>query len=1055
MLRNQASVRQPTHSLQPSWKLFAITVVTAGLSACGGGGDAPTTSQPENSQAAVDAPLSAQFVPVVSGLVSDTGWVAAPPIVPTSTATTDKSPPGRVFYVETLWGAANQSTADRDGTSEEKAWLNLRDFAKVQFQAGDKVLLRCGSVWREQLVFNATGTANATDEAKGYFVNPTLGNGVTIGVYATATQPCTEANLPVIRASENGNSLVWAPATVEGRSILQALKNDGTTVARLFRYSTPETRARYPNETSTQRYAYANAVEKGSSETEADWNSRRYKQFKVKESVRQELLGRDIVDATVYIRTSAFQIQRRTVTAYDASTGLVTLNSNLTSEGKPIQAATGTGYFLQGKKWMIDQPGEWTQADGYLYYAPRESAPAGIELTHSSINTSNAPPPPSHYKVRHFGIKLVGINNLTIERISFEHQEYSALSIEGSSNVTVSGVHAAYPKEIGIEVGPSRTAYSDNVVVTKSRVLGAGGYGIVTIKENNPGKVKFNDNYVSEIGTAVSSSTFEAGIGIRVGGTNSEAKNNYVINTGAAGLWFSGDAPGLVVEGNTVFNACKRLADCGGIYTFPDVTQATATSIAKPTATEVPKYVRNNLVTGVMGDMEGLPDGTFRTTNVPGRFLAHGLYLDSHSRNVEIVGNQVTGSQVGIYLHNSAWNKVQGNQVKSAVHASLLVSDDWTNQPPPKGLIRGNRIQGNTWFSHRRVDPAAFGTGSQAIGSIRGSVDQVYAQFWAHPIDPKQMFEDNTAGDRNVSENNKTITLSKVESPAIWRINSANQLVQSSGGIWGKKAGSAPHVELSANEWLGMVATTSGSTPDGESSPVSYRPYATTVGAGGNSLIADFLLPQTPKTWFPNFTAGGSFSIQAGLPECGSAPSCGMLTGSEGWHIVASQPFSLTQNAMYLVQYNITAGGAGAWSDALVRPDAAPWTAVASLQPFQLSANEKRRIEHFFRAPANASNMVLSLRPSDRTTATAGKTIYLNKAGLHAVDSVQVLGALESFSVTLANSSQAARGFECAETGLSSCTNVKDEKGQDVVFPVQVDARTMKRLYVTSPTWSN
>lgn len=1025
--------------MRTSRSVLTIALAAAGLSGCGGGGESSSATQDNSPTAPTGATLSPQFVPVVSGLVKESGWVASPPVVTNSNATTPKT--GRVFYVETLWGASNQSTAGRDGTSEDKAWLNLSDFAKkTDFQNGDKILLRCGSVWREQLKIIASGTS---DPAKGTFVNASLGNGVTIGVYATPTQPCNEGNLPVIRASDYVSPQSWSPATIEDRPVLQTTV---TAASRLFRKSIPETWARYPNETATQRYAKAIAVEQLGGESESAWNARKFKQFKVTEDVRLALYGREVKNSLVYIRTTPFEILRSTVSDYNQDTGVVTLIVNLftgnKSDNKYVQVPTGAGYFLAGKTWMIDQPGEWASVNKTLYYQPRETTPQDMELTQS----------------RDYGIRIEGINNLTIERISFEHQTASALSIVGSSNVTVSGVHIAYSQETGIEIAKLGTTVSNNVSVIKSRIIGPGRHGITAAANNHPGKVQFNDNYVAEAGTSLAywnSTAGAVGFGIRLSGPNSEAKNNYVINSGGPGIWFSGDAPGLVVEGNTVINACRRLADCGGIYTFPDLTQTTATSIAKPTATEVPKYIRNNQVMGVMGDMEGLADGTFRSTNVPGRFLAHGIYLDSHSRNVEIVNNQVTGSQVGIYLHNAAWNKVQGNQVKSAVHASLLVSDDATTQPPPKGLIRGNRVQGNTWFSHRRVDPTAFGAGSQAIGSIRGGVDQVYAQFWAHPIDPKQMFEDNTAGDRNVSENNQTITLSKVESPAIWRINETGGLVQSSGSIWGTKAGSALHAELSENQWLSLVSTTSGNTPDSESSPVSYRPYATTLGAEGNSLIADFLLPQTPKTWFPNFSTGGSFSIQAGLPECGAAPSCGVLTGSEGWHIVASKPFSLTQNTMYLVQYNITAGGSGAWSDALVRPDAAPWTAVASVQPFQLGGNEKRRIEHFFRAPANASNMVLSLRPSDRTNATAGKTIYLNKASVHAVSSVQVLDSLETFSVTLVNASQAAKSFTCNDSGLSNCTSVKDELGQDVTFPVEVGTRSMKRLYVTSPTWSN
>lgn len=956
-----------------------------------------------------------------------------PPAFTNSSATTTPTSGGRVFYVETLWQAENQSTAGRDGSEPNKAWLNLKDFAKIQFQQGDTILLRCGSVWREQLTIRSWGT---DDPANDIYVNSTISNkGVKIGVYATASQSCTESNLPVIRASDYTGALTWTRVTPSS-NIFQAAKADGE-VGRLFRNSEPETPARYPNETATNRYAYALPVTQGSGESNQDWDARKNKQFKVSETVRQALAGKDVVGARVFIRSTEYQIQSRLISAYDEATGLVTLDGNLAQAVR-----SGIGYFLQGKVWMIDQPGEWAQASGVLYYYPRDSVPA-VELTYSALNASS----PSNYRVRKYGLQLIGLNDLTIERIAFQHQEDTAIRINDSSNIVVTGVHVEFPREKGVSVEYSGAVNNNNEVLN-SRIKGAGGYGIYVNRENNLGKVKFNGNHVTGIGMHGLSNTIEAGIGIRVGGVQSEAKDNYVLGTGASGINFT-DSPGLVVSGNTVVRACQRVTDCGGIYTFPiNSGGATGNAIAKPAPTDVPTYVQNNLIVGVRGDVDGLADGIL--SQIVGRYMGHGIYLDSHSKNIEISGNRIAGSEVGIFLHNSAWTHVHDNTVSTAMLASLLAVDDWSAASGTKGLMRGNRVIGNTWFSHRRVDPAAFSNTTQPLASIQGDSEQVYAQLWIHPVEPNRFFENESTNDRNVSQGNGTLTLSKVESPAVWRVGRYGALNQASGAIWAKRVAGQNLVEMGLNEWLSTITSDSGTTLDSENSPVSYKAYVATTG--GASLIGDFLLPQTPKTWFPNFTTGGTFSIQTGVSACGSAPSCGVILPSAGWQLVASQPFSVSANGLYLAQYNVAAGSNGGQHNSNVRLDADPWTSVTYVPTSQLGANEKRRIEHFFRPPAASSNMVLALRPSNGTT-VGTDAMYFHSASLNPISSVQVLGDPATFSVTVVNASQSARDISCSETGLSSCTDVRDENNNTVTLPLSLAARSTKRLYVRLGNW--
>jgi hypothetical protein len=356
----------------------------------------------------------------------------------------------------------------------------------------------------------------------------------------------------------------------------------------------------------------------------------------------------------------------------------------------------------------------------------------------------------------------------------------------------------------------------------------------------------------------------------------------------------------------------------------------------------------------------------------------------------------------------------------------------------------------NDFFSHRRVDPSVLSGSTQAIYSIQGSAEQVYSQLWIHHTDPNRFFENASTADRNVSRDNDTLTLSKVESPAIWRMGRSGVLSQASGAIWAKRIDGQDLVEMGLSEWLSTVATDSGFPPDRESSPVSYKAYVATTA--GSSMIGDFVLPQTPQTWFPNFTTGGTFSIQTGVTACSPAPSCGVILPTQGWQLVASQPVALSAYGLYLAQYNIAVGGAGGRHKSAVRLSADPWTSSAYVPTTQLGPNEKRRIELFFRPQFSSSSSVLALRPSDEIS-VGTEPMYFHSASLHAISGVQVLGDPKTFSVTVVNASQSARSISCAETGLSSCTDVRDENNNPVTLPLSLSARSTKRLYVRLGGW--
>src|SRR5690606_18762888 len=113
-------------------------------------------------------------------------------------------------------------------------------------------------------------------------------------------------------------------------------------VKRLFLSGAPMVQARFPNHRGVgAEFAQLRALD------ERD-------RFQVAAADLPALAARDLVGANIYVRVKAWQVDQAVVKAFNASTGLVTLDRDLT---QPI--AADAGYILEGKRWMLDGPDEW------------------------------------------------------------------------------------------------------------------------------------------------------------------------------------------------------------------------------------------------------------------------------------------------------------------------------------------------------------------------------------------------------------------------------------------------------------------------------------------------------------------------------------------------------------------------------------------------------------------------------------------------------------------------------------------------------------------------
>lgn len=971
------------------------------LAACGGGTDAPASNTSATDTPSIETRTQAQAVTTAAvsgvGTVSGEGWVAQLPNLPVMTTGTTSaysaSFTGRAYHV------SPDGNDNNDGLSPQTPWRTLdratnnRDSSRppVAFNRGDAILLKCGGVWNNgEMVMSSDS-------------NPTLNNGLLLAAYG-----CDGATpRPIL----SGASALPASATAawsNPRAGVQTLPLSGP-IKRLYRNGVPEMPARYPNGVPGRQFAPATLLPAVSGETTAQKEARDRKFFQITGSHLDAVKGMDLTGATVYIRTTTYTTETALIQAFDPAAGVVELVSSL---AHPIRK--NAGFVLEGKPWMVDQPGEWALEGNTLHYGS-SSTPDRTQLSAAlPRKTSTGLDKPT------IGLWLYKVDNLRVEHVRMVANDQS-ISLSASKNVTIQGIESAYAdaEGIGLDASPG-------IQLLDNRIENSGLNGLLV--RTSPDAL-LRGNWVSgtgayRIGTPIGAGVVNpgdtkpaisfTGWGIRVDGERTVVDSNVVIDSANVGIAFS-DKLGTIVRQNTVLNPCLVKTDCGGIYTSNETLDVSAPQV-------ITSQILNNQIAGLKSNLDGAH--LYGVQNLTaGENQANAIYLDDLSTTVEVAGNLIAGAEVGIYLHNSAHNVVRNNVTRQIGHASLLVSTDSTSQP---WITRGNRITGNTLFSRRTVDGAAFGNATYL--GVRGQ--PTYAQLWLHAsLDSGTHFQDSVAGanDRNVSSGNTALSLTKVSKPSVWRMEAADRkatspalaLEQVSGAVWGLRTMTAPHQALGLSQWLALMGTTT--TPDVESSPVSYLTHKLTKGP---ELLSNptFANNSLTKSWTPY---GGTRSFISAT-SCPLKTTCARYRATAVDDRLVSNEFSLAAGSLYATAYTVKGSASDARHSAHLGLATVPLTVFQSVTPLlplkgnSVAANaEERRIETFVK-PSSAARAVLALRASDGSNTWLNKDLFFGTASVAAVNGVSVSPATNGLGVAALNASGSERTFTCAELGLSS-----------------------------------
>lgn len=296
-----------------------------------------------------------------------------------------------------------------------------------------------------------------------------------------------------------------------------------------------------------------------------------------------------------------------------------------------------TPFYVEGKLWMLDTPGEWAVHKGRLYaWAPDGRSPEGRTWATPDAN----------------GIDADGSTGIVIDGVAI-FSATDGISAHGASGLTVRNTTITDSYRDGIWASGSDGLQVHGSSVTNARRNGIDGwYGIT-------GAVIAHTS-ISNTGMVGMPSGSDAGI-LFGAGANNRIENVRVSNSAYHGINIMANLH-TVLRASVIDTACVRLTDCGAIYTSARDRQPLDQRIEGNT-------VRNTRDSGAIG-----------------------IYLDDHANGVTVRGNTLVNNERGLVIHNGFNNVVSGNTFASSAVLHIGLSQS-------AGAIHHVRITGNTFQS--------------------------------------------------------------------------------------------------------------------------------------------------------------------------------------------------------------------------------------------------------------------------------------------------------------------------------------------------------------------
>ena len=526
------------------------------------------------------------------------------------------TPAAAGFYVDAVAGNDNHP-----GTASQP-WRSLAKAASVQLRPGQGLFLRCGSVWRETLALNAAQLADGS-------------------VLAGYGPEC-----PLRRALVSGADEFSGSWQASGADWVRSVPAGTPKISQLFINGLPLRTAQWPDAASNGRET---ALAAGS-------NSARTRLLMQAEDTRA-LAGRDLIGATVQVRSKPWMVETRRVVA--AGSGWLDLDRAL---DWPLDA--GEGYVLQDKAWMLDAPGEFFHDSATQRLQLRGPVP-GVP---ADLNTAQV-----EGSVRDVALALSQRSGLVLRDLAFHAAREDGLRLIDAPQAELQRLDARNNGGTGLLLAQwvPLAASVPGPNVTDSLLAGNGLRGIDAVHVE---RAFISRNRAFATGSLPHHQAHTAA-GI-AGGPGARVTHNLIDGAGYVGIAFSA-LGGSEISHNTVQGYCLRLSDCGGIYTWQGRALATAAQAAS---------VLNNRVLGAQAQTTG--------TTEAGNDVVAGIYIDDFTRNVAVRQNLLVGMPRGVFAHNASDLTIEDNRIWLATQAGL-----WGSM----GQTDADWMRGNVWRNNQIV----------------------------------------------------------------------------------------------------------------------------------------------------------------------------------------------------------------------------------------------------------------------------------------------------------------------------------------------------------------
>ena len=536
----------------------------------------------------------------------------------------------RDYYVSSSTGSDSN-----DGLTPATALQTIAKVNGLALVAGDVVRLRCGDVWRAEILrVERSGAA---------------GSPITYTSYPSITcsdRPSLAGTQPITGWAVSSGS-IWV-ATLSATTFPNG-------VNQLFRNGTRLPLGRWPNADSGDGYSQIDAQPASTQLTDA------------------QLPAVNWTGATAHIKGMRWYILNRTVTATSGTK--LTLNSAAGCWGG---SCVGWGWFLNGHLATLDQEGEWFYDSAtrklYLYTAsnPNGSAIEGsVVMTGESeymgaiILGKHLQQHPSYVTIDNLDIRGWFDNGVTTP-VNLEEDEPSYVTLRnltirdldgtginlatwvwnaadsghgyrgwrGGHDMTIESCLIERANEFGINSYARSSTFRHNTLHDIARIENVGRAGIGCSLTDGEGQCT------------------EPGGGIRLKGDSDGlySSNNVILELnrldgiGHSGIYVFGY--GNTVRHNVIQHACMTKGDCGGISLYG------GSSLSSSPVHDV--TIQENLVLDVIGNTDGCRSD-FRA------LFGFGLYIDNNSRAITSTGNTVARATAAGILYQRSTGTITGN----------------------------------------------------------------------------------------------------------------------------------------------------------------------------------------------------------------------------------------------------------------------------------------------------------------------------------------------------------------------------------------------------------